>query len=55
MLALSALIAGCNQSRGPAFELTDVTGAVQPTVQDLANKKSFLEDNSQTPRKVRLS
>ena len=27
MLALSALIAGCNQSRGPAFELTDVTGA----------------------------
>ena len=35
--------------------VTDVTGAVQPTAEDLANKKSFLEDNSQTPRKVRLS
>ena len=35
--------------------VTDITGAVQPTVQDLANKKSFLEDNSQTPRKIRLS
>jgi DMSO/TMAO reductase YedYZ molybdopterin-dependent catalytic subunit len=34
--------------------VTDVTGAVQPTVQDLVDKKSFLEDNSQTPRKIRL-
>ena len=30
----------------------DVTGRIQPTVQELENKKSFLEDNSQTPRKV---
>jgi DMSO/TMAO reductase YedYZ molybdopterin-dependent catalytic subunit len=30
----------------------DVTGRIQPTAQDLENKKSFLEDNSQTPRKV---
>jgi hypothetical protein len=27
---------------------------VQPTAEDLANKKTFLEDNSQTPRKVRI-
>jgi DMSO/TMAO reductase YedYZ molybdopterin-dependent catalytic subunit len=32
----------------------DITGKVQPTAQELENKKSFLEDNSQTPRKVRL-
>ena len=32
----------------------DVTGKVQPTVQELENKKSFLEDNSQTPRKVTI-
>ena len=30
----------------------DVTGKIQPTAQELENKKSFLEDNSQTPRKV---
>lgn len=30
----------------------DMTGKIQPTVQELENKKSFLEDNSQTPRKV---
>lgn len=34
--------------------VTDVTGKVQPTVQDLANKKSFLEDNSQYERKVKI-
>ena len=32
----------------------DVTGKIQPTAQELENKKSFLEDNSQTPRKVTI-
>jgi DMSO/TMAO reductase YedYZ molybdopterin-dependent catalytic subunit len=32
--------------------VTDVTGKVQPTEQELANKKTFLEDNSQHPRKL---
>jgi DMSO/TMAO reductase YedYZ molybdopterin-dependent catalytic subunit len=31
--------------------VTDVNGNVQPTEKDLENKKSFLEDNSQYPRK----
>jgi hypothetical protein len=35
--------------------VTDVTGKVQPTAQDLENKKTFLEDNSQFPRKVTIS
>ena len=35
--------------------VTDVNGKVQPTEQDLENKKSFLEDNSQHPRKVMIS
>ena len=35
--------------------VTDVTGKVQPTEQDLANKKTFLEDNSQYPRKVKIA
>jgi DMSO/TMAO reductase YedYZ molybdopterin-dependent catalytic subunit len=35
--------------------VTDATGRVQPTLEDLADKKSFLEDNSQYPRKVRIS
>ena len=34
--------------------VTDTTGQVQPTAEDLANKKSFLEDNSQHPRKLML-
>jgi DMSO/TMAO reductase YedYZ molybdopterin-dependent catalytic subunit len=34
--------------------VTDATGLVQPTAEDLANKKSFLEDNSQHPRKVMI-
>jgi hypothetical protein len=33
----------------------DVTGKVQPTEKDLENKKSFLEDNSQHPRKVMIA
>jgi DMSO/TMAO reductase YedYZ molybdopterin-dependent catalytic subunit len=35
--------------------VTDVTGRVQPTEQDLENKKSFLEDNSQVPRKLTIA
>lgn len=35
--------------------VTDNTGRVQPTEKDLENKKSFLEDNSQHPRKVMIS
>jgi hypothetical protein len=35
--------------------VTDTTGRVQPTLEDLADKKTFLEDNSQHPRKVMIS
>jgi len=35
--------------------VTDINGKVQPTEKDLENKKSFLEDNSQHPRKVMVS
>jgi len=35
--------------------VTDATGLVQPTTEDLANKKTFLEDNSQHPRKFMVS
>ena len=35
--------------------VTDGTGRVQPTAEDLSNKKTFLEDNSQFPRKVMIS
>jgi len=31
---------------------TDQTGKVQPTAKDLENKRSFLENNAQLPRKV---
>jgi DMSO/TMAO reductase YedYZ molybdopterin-dependent catalytic subunit len=34
--------------------VTDAMGRVQPTSEDLANKKTFLEDNSQFPRKVTI-
>ena len=34
---------------------TDVTGKVQPTEADLESKKSFLEQNSQAPRKVKIA
>jgi hypothetical protein len=33
---------------------TDSAGNVQPTAKDLENKKSFLEDNSQFPRKIKI-
>ncbi len=33
---------------------TDVNGAVQPTAADLSRKKTFLQDNGQFPRKVRI-
>ena len=35
--------------------VTDATGAVQPTAEMLENKKTFLEDNSQHPRKVMIA
>jgi DMSO/TMAO reductase YedYZ molybdopterin-dependent catalytic subunit len=35
--------------------VTDTTGKVQPTAQELETKKSFLEENSQAPRKVMIS
>lgn len=34
---------------------TDANGVVQPTVAELARKRTFLEDNSQFPRKVRIA
>jgi len=34
--------------------VTDAKGDVQPTAKDLENKKSFLEDNSQFPRKLKI-
>ncbi len=34
---------------------TDATGRVQPTSEELQNKKTFLEDNSQYPRKVMIA
>ena len=35
--------------------VTDTNGMVQPTEKDLENKKTFLEDNSQHPRKVTIA
>jgi DMSO/TMAO reductase YedYZ molybdopterin-dependent catalytic subunit len=35
--------------------VTDVSGKVQPTEKELDTKKTFLEDNSQFPRKVMIS
>jgi DMSO/TMAO reductase YedYZ molybdopterin-dependent catalytic subunit len=35
--------------------VTDVNGQVQPTEKDLEVKKTFLEDNSQYPRKVKVA
>ena len=32
--------------------VTDATGAVQPTAEQIESKKTFLEDNSQHPRKI---
>jgi DMSO/TMAO reductase YedYZ molybdopterin-dependent catalytic subunit len=34
--------------------VTDASGEVQPTAADMARKKTFLEDNSQFPRKVKI-
>ena len=34
---------------------TDATGIVQPTAEELTRKKTFLEDNSQHPRKVMIA
>ncbi len=35
--------------------VTDATGKVQPTAEELESKKTFLEDNSQHPRKVMIA
>jgi hypothetical protein len=35
--------------------VTDATGKVQPTAQENESKKSFLEENSQNPRKVKIA
>jgi DMSO/TMAO reductase YedYZ molybdopterin-dependent catalytic subunit len=35
--------------------VTDVNGRVQPTAEELETKKTFLEDNSQHPRKVTIA
>jgi DMSO/TMAO reductase YedYZ molybdopterin-dependent catalytic subunit len=35
--------------------VTDVNGKVQPTSEDLESKKTFLEDNSQYPRKIMIA
>ncbi len=35
--------------------VTDTTGKVQPTEQELESKKSFLEQNSQAPRKIKIA
>ena len=35
--------------------VTDVEGQVQPTAEELKRKKTFLQDNSQYPRKVMIS
>jgi hypothetical protein len=34
---------------------TDVNGKVQPTAQENETKKSFLEENSQAPRKIKIA
>jgi DMSO/TMAO reductase YedYZ molybdopterin-dependent catalytic subunit len=35
--------------------VTDVNGKIQPTQQELETRKTFLEDNSQVPRKVMIA
>ena len=35
--------------------VTDATGRVQPTLEELESKKTFLEDNSQYPRKITIA
>jgi DMSO/TMAO reductase YedYZ molybdopterin-dependent catalytic subunit len=35
--------------------VTDATGRIQPTAEELESKKTFLEDNSQHPRKVMIA
>jgi DMSO/TMAO reductase YedYZ molybdopterin-dependent catalytic subunit len=35
--------------------VTDITGKVQPTPEENATKKSFLEDNSQLTRKIKIA
>jgi len=35
--------------------VTDTTGLIQPTAEELGSKRSFLETNSQVPRKVKIA
>jgi hypothetical protein len=35
--------------------VTDETGNVQPTEEELKRKKTFLEDNGQFPRKITIA
>jgi hypothetical protein len=35
--------------------VTDATGKVQPTAEELESKKTFLEDNSQHPRTIKVA
>jgi hypothetical protein len=35
--------------------VTDALGRVQPTEQELATKKSFLEHNARAPRRIRIA
>jgi len=35
--------------------VTDEDGNVQPTAEELKRKKTFLEDNSQFPRRIRIA
>jgi len=35
--------------------VTDINGRVQPTSEELETKKTFLEDNSQFPRKLTIA
>lgn len=47
-----------NPAPGPhtlVSRVTDATGRVQPTAEENATKKSFLEENSQAPRRVMVS
>jgi DMSO/TMAO reductase YedYZ molybdopterin-dependent catalytic subunit len=47
-----------NASPGPhtlVSRVTDMTGRVQPTSEELSTKKTFLEDNSQFPRRITIA
>jgi hypothetical protein len=43
------------RARRGVSRATDAHGYVQPETADLASKKTFLEDNSQFPRKLTIA